>query len=141
MLKIELRQMFRSNGLIDDVVVYGVPEDYRQFSEKVKAAISSPGAVMLSYDSPVCMEISKSDESKVLFTSLQNKSNKYLSMEDWNARSILRVVGSEAVLRELSAFLSDVSRRGEGYSYISEFSVSKEYSCLAPEWRLHVQNT
>ncbi|MCK9202327.1 MAG: hypothetical protein M0P42_14440 [Gallionella sp.] len=140
-LRIELRQMFRPNGLIDDVVVYGVPEDYRQFSERVKAAISLPDEVVLSTDSPICIEISKGNESEGLFTSLQNESNEYFSMKDWNARNILRVVGSEAVLRELSEFLTCLSGSGDGYSYISEFSISSEYSRYSPEWRLHVQNT
>jgi hypothetical protein len=133
--------MFRPNGLIDDVVVYGAPEDYEQFSEQVRAAISLPDAVVLKSDSPICIEISKNNESEDLFTSLQNESDEYFLMKDWNARSILRVVGSEAVLSELSEFLSDLSGRGEGYSYISEFSVSSKYSRISPEWRFHVQNT
>jgi hypothetical protein len=140
-LKIELRQMFRPNGLIDDVVIYGTPEDYELFSERVSSALSSPDAVVLNSDSPMCIEISMNKESEDLFTSLQNENNEYFSMKDWNARSILRVVGSEAVLRELSEFLSDLSGKGKGYSYISEFSASSKYSGLSPEWRLHVQNT
>lgn len=139
--RIELRQLFRPNGLIDDVVVYGTPEDYEQFSERVRVAISSPDAVVLNSDLPLCIEISKNNESEDLFTSLQNERDEYLSMKDWNARSILRVIGSEKVLKELSAFLFDLSRKGEGYSYISEFSVTSEYSRSSPEWRLHVQNT
>lgn len=133
--------MFRSNGLIDDVVTYGTPTDYVQFSEKVRAAAGSPDAVMLNTDSPILIEISKNNESEELFTSLQNESNDYFSMKDWNARNILRVVGSETILRELSAFLSDLSVRGKGYSYISEFSVSSTYSRYSPEWRLQVHNT
>ena len=141
MLKIQLRQMFRSNGLIDDVVVYGSVEDYVQFSERVRASIFSSNAVLLDSDSPIRIEISKNNEFEELFTSLQNESNDYFSMADWNARSILRLVGSEAVLKTLSEFLYDLSGRGEGYSYISEFSDSSEYSNSSPEWRLHVQVT
>lgn len=133
--------MFRPNGMIDDVVVYGAPEDYEQFSEQVRAATSSPDAVVLNSDSLICIEISKNNESEDLFTSLQNGRNEYFSMADWKARSILRVVGSEAVLNELSEFLSDLAGRVEGYSYISEFSVFSEYSDSSPEWRLHVENT
>ena len=140
-LKIELRQMFRANGLIDDVVVYGSPEDYVQFSGKVKEAIYLPAAVVLKTASPTCIEISKGNESEDLFTSLQNESDEYFSMEDWNARNILRVVGSEEVLSKLSDFLVDLSGRGKGYSYLSEFSDSCRYSGLSPEWRLHVQDT
>ena len=140
MLRIELRQIFRSNGLIDDVVVYGAPEDYEQFSKQIKAAISSSDAVVLNSDSPILIEISKDNKSEILFTSLQNESDEYFSMEDWSARSILRVIGSEAVLKKLSEFLPDLSGRGEGYSYISEFSISNEYSSFSPEWRFHVKN-
>lgn len=141
MLRIELRQMFKPNGLIDDIVVYGTPDDYRQLSERVKAAVSSPNPVVSSSAFPIRIEISKNNEREDLFTSLQNEANEYFSMKDWEARSILRVVGSEALLTELSEFLADLSNRGEGYSYLSEFSESSEYFLFSPEWRLHVQNT
>jgi hypothetical protein len=141
MLRIELRQMFRSNGLIDEIVVYGTPEDYAQFSEQVNMAISLPEAVVLNCESPICIEISRDNKSNNLFTSLQNERDEYFSMKDWEARNILRVVGTEVVLNELCSFLLELSARGEGYSYISEFSASSEYSSFSPEWRLHVQNT
>lgn len=141
MLRVEYRQIFRTNGLIDDFVVFGDPEDYVQFSEKVRAAISSAAPVVVMTDAPLRIEISKSNESEDLFTSLQNESDEYFSMEAWNARSILRVIGSEKMLTELSDFLLNLSGRGEGYSYISEFSESHKYSDLSPEWRLHVQDT
>lgn len=38
MLKIEARQMYRSNGLIDDLVVYGIADDYVRLSERIEAA-------------------------------------------------------------------------------------------------------
>ena len=141
MLKIVLRQMQRSNGLIDDVVVYGAPEDYQKFSEQVKTAASSSNAVVLQSDSSICIEISKCNESDDLFTSLQNQSNEYFTTKAWEDRNILRVSGSGKLLTELSLFLSDLSGRGEGYSYISEFSELSEYSSHSPQWRLHVQNT
>jgi hypothetical protein len=141
MLRVEFRQMFRTNGLIDDFVVFGYPEDYVQFSEKVRAAISSTAPVVVMTDALLCIEILKSNESEDLFTSLQNESDEYFSIEAWNARSILRVIGSEKVLTELSEFLADLSGRGKGYSYISEFSELHKYSGLSPEWRLHVQET
>jgi hypothetical protein len=140
-LRIELRQMFRSNGLIDDVVVFGKPEDYQQFSERVKAAIASSAPVVLECEPTVCVEISKNNSSDDLFTSLQNESNEYFSMQAWEARNILRVTGPESILSQLSAFLTALSAKGEGYSYISEFSESSSYSRYSPEWRLHVQNT
>ena len=141
MLKIVLRQMRRSNGLIDDVVVYGAPEDYQKLSEQVKAAVSSSNAVVLQSDTSICIEITKCNELDDLFTSLQNENNEYFTTKAWEARNILRVSGSEKLLTELSLFLSDLSGRGEGYSYISEFSDHSEYSSHSPEWRLHVQNT
>lgn len=141
MLRIELRQMFRSNGLIDDFVVYGKPEDYVHFSERVKSAMESPAELVLGGDRPVRIEISEENETGYLFTSLQNENDQYLSMQDWESRSVLRVIGSEAVLRELCAFLLDLSGRGEGYSYISQFSETYKYADLSPEWRLHVEKS
>jgi hypothetical protein len=133
--------MFRSNGLIDDVVIYGTPEDYRLFAERVRAAMSSAEVVVLDSDSAIRIEVSKDNASDDLFTSLQNESGEYSSMQDWQSRNVLRVLGSDAQLAELSAFLVDLSRRGDGYSYISEYSASTGYSRFSPEWRLHVQNT
>jgi hypothetical protein len=133
--------MFRSNGLIDDVLVYGASGDYVQFSDQVNMAISSPEAVVLNSESQVCIEIRKDNKSNKLFTALQNERDEYYSMKDWEARNILRVVGTEVVLKELCTFLKDLSARDEGYSYLSEFSASSRYSSFSPEWRLHVQNT
>lgn len=133
--------MFRSNGLIDDVVIYGAPEDYQLFAERVRVAISSSEVVILDSDSSIRIEVSKDNASDDLFTSLQNESGEYCSMQDWQSRNVLRVSGSDAQLGELSAFLFDLSGRGEGYSYISEYSKSSGYSRYSPEWRLHVQNT
>ena len=141
MLRIELRQKFRSNGLIDEVVVFGTPEEYLQFAELVNTAINSTEPIFLESDSLVRIEISQSEYSEELFTSLQNENDEYFSMQDWAARDILRVKGSDAVLRKLSAFLVDLSGRGIGYSYISEFSESSSYLNHSPEWRLHVEST
>jgi hypothetical protein len=139
-LSIELRQIFRPNGLIDDVVVYGAPVDYLQFSESVKRAIATCDPVVLETDSPISIEIKREKDAGHLFTSFQNEANEYFSLRDWNDRNILRVVGSEAVLSELSGFLSDLAGRGRGYSYISEYSESNAYSGNSPEWRLHVED-
>lgn len=139
MLNFELRQMFRSNGLIDDVVVNGMPEDYVRFSEGVAAAINSPKPVVLRTDSDVSVEISRDDNLETLFTSLQNESDEYLSMHAWNTRNILRVIGSQRNLTKLSAYLVAVSARGVGYSYISEFAEDGQYSAQSPEWRLQVR--
>ncbi|WP_147431339.1 hypothetical protein [Azonexus fungiphilus] len=141
MLRIELRQMFRSNGLIDDIVIYGTSEDYRLFAEQVSVAISSSEAVALNNDSSINLEISKNNASVDLFTSLQNSRNEYSSMQDWLSRNVLRISGSESQLGELSAFLFNLSSRGEGYSYISDYSESSGYSSYSPEWRLHVENS
>lgn len=141
MLKIEARQMFRSNGLIDDFAVYGAPEDYLRFNETIKAAVSGDKAVMLDTDTPLSIEVTLDNEAHELFTSLQNENNEYLSMEEWNERNILKVAGSEEVLIELCTFLVSLSKRGNGYSYISEYSEKHKYSQYSPEWRLHVENT
>ena len=140
MLKLELRQKFWSNGLIDDVVVFGLPEDYVHFSEAVAAAIVSPQPVVLRTDTHVCVEITRNDNIDTLFTSLQNQSDEYFSMDAWNARSILRVLASERTLLKLSTYLLAVAGRGIGYSYISEFTEPGQYSDQSPEWRLHIQS-
>ena len=140
MLKFELRQLFRSNGLIDDVVAFGMPEDYVRFSERAAAAIASSKPVVLRTDADVCVEISRDDDLETLFTSLQNENDEYLSMHAWNTRNILRVIGSKRTLANLSTYLLAVSARGVGYSYISEFAEAGQYSKQSPEWRLHVQS-
>jgi len=142
MLKIEARQMFRSNGLIDDFAVYGAPDDYLQFAKIIKTSILSEKSATLGTNSTINLEIVLSDnESQELFTSLQNESDEYFSMKEWQERKILRIVGSEKILNELHLFLVSLSSRGEGYSYISEYSENYKYSNNSPEWRLHVENT
>ena len=140
MLKLEVRQLFRSNGLIDDVVVFGTPEDYVRFSEGVVSAIASQKPILLRTDSGICIEISRDDDRKALFTSLQNENDEYYSMHAWNTRNVLRMIGSERTLASLSTYLLAVSARGVGYSYISEFAEAGQYSDQSPEWRLHVQS-
>ena len=141
MLKIEAREMFRSNGLIDDFVVYGKPEDYIQLSKEVESVISSGKAVSVKSDSKISIEISLDENESELFTSLQNKDDEYFSMDAWRARNILRVMGNKNILESVQLFLIELSGRGEGYSYISEYSDSKGYSQASPEWRLHVEIT
>ncbi|MBL8264628.1 MAG: hypothetical protein JNM58_19610 [Xanthomonadaceae bacterium] len=138
MLKIELRQLFRSNGLIDDFVLFGKPEDYVAFSAHVAEATTSEKPVVLRSDSNVIIEISLDEGMPELFTSLQNARDEYFSMDAWNARDILRMMGSSEVLCELSSFLFELSTRGNGYSYLSEFSTSMRCSAESPSWRLHV---
>ena len=117
MLKIEAREMFRPNGLIDDFVVYGKPENYIQLSKQVEAVISSKSPMMVSTDSEISIEISNDENRTELFTSLQNKENDYFSMDVWKARNILRVMGNANILESLHIFLIDLSQRGEGHSY------------------------
>ena len=124
---------------MDDLVVYGLPQDYAHLSERVESAITSPDAVIVSTDSHMRVEITKNNELQTLSTSLQNEENEYFSPEDWNARNVLRVTGPEHALKDLSAYFLDVSLRSDGYSYISEYSDSGEYSDHSPEWRLHIQ--
>lgn len=140
-VKIESRQMFRSNGLIDDLVVYGKPEEYLLFAEFVGKAISSKAPTLMLSESDISVEIICDESENELFTSLQNTTNDYFSMDDWNSRNILRIYGSSNILVSLQGFLNDLSGRGDGYSYISEYSKSYGYSCNSPEWRLHVEIT
>jgi hypothetical protein len=131
--------MHRSNGLIDDFVVYGSPSDYVSFAEHVQAAFASSEPLTLKTASPIQIEISKATETGELFTSLQNESDFYATADEWAKRDILRVRGSLPVLESLRAFLIDLSGRGDGYSYISEYSANFAYSDQSPQWRLHVQ--
>jgi len=138
-VRIETRQMFRTNGLIDDFVLFGKAEEYVLFASLVEKAITSKAFVPMLTESEITIQIYLSDSDHELFTSLQNDTNDYYSMEDWNNRNYLRVFGCKEVLLELSKYLMDLSARGEGYSYISEYSDNLEYSSLSPEWRLHVE--
>lgn len=133
--------MYRSNGLIDDVIIWGSPADFIFFADAVSQAVSSHEPVLMQSDSDISLEISSDEAKEDLFTSLQNENNEYLSMDDWNNRNLLRLCGSHSVLESLEAFLKDVSGRGDGYSYISEYSDNHGYSPNSPEWRLHVENT
>ena len=140
MLTVEARQMYRSNGLMDDFVVYGTPDDYIRFSEIVGTVASTKKPVIITTDSEVLIEVLHDEDMDLLFTSLQNLDNSYLSIKDWNERNILRVIGCEKVLAKLHLYLTDLSTRGKGYSYISEYSEEMEYSQASPEWRLHVES-
>ncbi len=134
--------MFRSNGLIDDFVVFGVPEDYLSVAEAIQNVITSNRPRTLETNSPISIEITiEANEENELFTSLQNENDEYLTMSEWQGRNILRVKGSKAVLKELRQFLVDLSGRGEGYSYISEYSENYKYSHYSPEWRLYIEHT
>lgn len=95
---------------------------------------------MLS-ESNISIEITLDESEEELFTSLQNKTNDYFSSDDWNNRDILRIYGNRSILARLQAFLNDLANRGEGYSYISEYSDNENYSNNSPEWRLHVEIT
>ncbi len=96
-------------------------------------------ALDASKEKNISIQIIRDEAENKLFTSLQNDKNEYFSLDEWNNRSILRVFGGANVLASLQAFLRDLSGRGEGYSYISEYSESIGYSNDSPEWRLHVE--
>ena len=140
-MRIEVRRMFRSNGLIDDFVLYAKPRGYLQFADFIGKALYSKQPTLMLTESDISIEIICDDTVEELFTSLQNKTNDYLSIDDWNNRNILRIYGNEKSLADLQSFLVDLSGRGEGYSYISEFSEEGSYSNNSPEWRLHVEIT
>lgn len=141
MLRIEHRQMYRSNGLIDDFVLYGTPADYVALASKLGDAGRDGRAEYLRTDSSIHIEILRKDEQHDLRTSLQNEDDFYPTLDAWQRRNILRISGSAAVLERLSHYLVDVSGRGEGYSYISECPGESSYLIDSPEWRLHVQAT
>ncbi|WP_406610820.1 hypothetical protein [Agarivorans sp. JK6] len=140
-MEIEARQMFRSNGLIDDLVVYATRAEYLLLAESVGNAVKCQSRVSLPCASGISIEIYCDDTADELFTSLQNRANEYSSMEEWNSRDILRVYGSDIVLSSLQAFFIELAERGEGYSYISEFSPEYRYSRYSPEWRLCIEIT
>ena len=138
MLHVEHRKMFSINGLIDDFVIFGKPSDYIEFARAVDASIRSGEVSILHTATPLRIEINSESELKELMTSLQNQSNQYLSMDDWERRDILRLWGSPTLLEQLRLFLVDLAGRGEGYSYLSEYSETHSYDHLCPVWRLHV---
>ena len=138
MLHVEHRQMFAINGLIDDFVLYGKPSDYVEFARAVESASHGEPTTILHTATSLRIEINNEPEIKQLMTSLQNQANEYLSTDDWAKRDILRVWGSQAILKQLHTFLIDLSGRGEGYSYLAEFSEEDLIHHSSPEWRLHV---
>mgnify|MGYP000844865933 CR=1 FL=1 len=139
MIDLEHRQMYRSNGLIDDFVLHGSLADYRSFALQVQAAIRSGEPEQLPTSSPIVIEIACDPSQAELFTSLQNQDDLYPDIKEWAQRSILRLRGRTEVLEALCTFLIDLSGRGEGYSYISEYSEQFGYAKDSPEWRLHVR--
>ncbi|WP_226647706.1 hypothetical protein [Microbulbifer variabilis] len=139
-MKMEARQMFQSNGLIDDLVLYAKSEDYVRFADIVGMAISSNKPMLMLSESEISIEIICDETKEELFTALQNKANDYFSMDDWNGRNILRVYGNGDILANFQQFLVKLSGRGPGYSYISEYSEDYNYSHYSPEWRLHVES-
>lgn len=138
-MKIEVRTMFRSNGLIDDLVIHAKPNEYLLLADLVEKAIASKKPIRMKPESEVSIEVTAEKTEEELFTSLQNEQNEYYSMEQWNNRNILRVFGNDLVLAEFQAFLKDLATRAEGYSYINEYSESHSYSSFSPECRLHVE--
>jgi hypothetical protein len=139
MIDLEYRQMQRPNGLIDDFVLHGRPSDYKAFASVVQLAIGSGRPETLPTASRIRIEITNVPNQLELFTSLQNEEDFYATRDDWAERDILRVLGSTQVLERLCDFLVDLSGRGEGYSYISEYSDDLAYASCSPEWRLHVR--
>jgi hypothetical protein len=132
--------MFRINGLIDDFVLSGDPSDYLEFASAVESAFQRSEPVTLQTASNFRIEIAHDTGKSELLTSLQNQDDHYPSMKDWEDRSMLRIWGNVTVLRQLNLFLKGIPERGEGYSYLSEYSEEHLYHPLSPEWRLHVHS-
>ena len=142
MLRLEYRQMYSANGLIDDFVLFGSQLDYLKFSQMVESAINSlsPVELELRDDSDIRIVIYHDEEKNVLFTSLQNQEDFYLTMQDWHERDQLKIIGSSRILKALASFLENIAQYETGYSYISEFSETYEYSSGSPQWRLHTES-
>lgn len=140
MIELEYRKMFRPYGLLDDFVLYGSPSDYVALASSVRMAIDSGKPQIVRTSSPIAIRIEVEEGLRELFTSLQNLDNFYASMDDWERRDILRVAGGTGVLEALDGFLQDLSMRGEGYSYLSEYSEQFAYAADSPRWRLHVRS-
>lgn len=149
MFDIEFRQIFRTNGLIDDFVVTGKPQDYLNLAEKVNSVITSGSTATITTRSHICIEVSIDsgeeepdlDTEPELFTSLQSEGDDYFTIEEWGKCNILRVIGNKTILNEFRLFLIKLSGLGEGYSYLSEYSEKYQYSEFSPEWRLNVDVT
>ena len=139
MLRVEHRQMMRINGLIDDFALYGEATDYLDFAATVESAIQSKEPQTLQTASRFHIEIACDTKSDELYTSLQNHDAEYSSLDDWEQRNTLRIWGNAPVLEHLHVFLRSFPERGQGYSYISEYSEEHPYHLLSPQWRLHVQ--
>jgi hypothetical protein len=139
MIELEYRKMFRPYGLLDDFVLYGSPSDYVALASSVRMAIDSGKPQIVRTSSSITIRIEVEEGLRELFTSLQNLDNFYASIEDWERRDILRVAGGTEVLDALDDFLQDLSTRGEGYSYLSEYSEQFAYAADSPRWRLHVR--
>ncbi len=151
MLTIDYRKMFCSNGLIDDFVLHGAPQDYLDFAKAIQKVLSSGEKAILDTSEVDKIEISidediediedeseeaPEEEIEELFTSLQNEDNSYLSIADWENRDILRLQGSRVVLEEARRFLVALAKETEGYSYLDEYSDTYGYSRYSPVWRL-----
>ncbi|GEM_PF-3302572 len=141
MFQVQYRQMFRSNGLLDDFVLRGNLEDYEEFANAIKLALDSGQPTTFETNSTYQISITESEDHPELFTSLQNEENMYSSMNEWQSRSILRVQGSSAVLGELIEFLISIGSNSSAYVYLSEYSERLHYSKHSPEWRLEVEST
>jgi hypothetical protein len=140
MIEVEHRKMFRPNGLLDDFVLYGSPSDYIALASSVRSAIASGKPEIVQTSSHIILRIEVEEDLQELFTLLQNRDNFYASMDDWERRDILTVTGGYEVLQALDGFLQDLSTRGEGYSYLSEYSEQFAYAADSPRWRLHVRS-
>jgi hypothetical protein len=114
MIHIEHREMQRSNGLIDDFVVYGSPDDYNSLASRVRSAVGSGEPEIVHTSSRIGIEIQIDPELSELFTSLQNQDNLYPTKSAWAERNILRVAGGKEVLEALSAFFTTLVRAAKG---------------------------
>lgn len=138
-MKIQVRKLFRPNGLIDDVVICATPSEYLLLAEIVEKVIKTGDPISMHSESEITIETRLDKRHQTLFTSLQNKTNDYASIKEWESRDILRVFGDKDVLTNLQQFFRSLANLGVGYSYMSEYSEKTHYSNDSPEWRFHVE--
>lgn len=57
MIHVEHREMYRTNGLIDDFVVYGSPGGYIALASRIRSAIETGRPEVVRTSSEICIEI------------------------------------------------------------------------------------
>lgn len=140
-MRIEVRQLPPSNVWADDIIVYGTPVDYQSFAEFVDKCLETNSPTLMLTESDVLVEIVLDESQDELLSSYQVNQSDDASMEHVNHEIVLRVCGNRTILSVLKEFLVDLSGRGDGYSYLCEYS--EKYDCAeeSKDWRMHVEDS